>query len=755
MSATNHTIRVVPQNMEAPDRWTPVMGPIFTELLARLKKLTDTEREELTSSSVSILGRCLPPAPKKNQPFAGTTTGLAVGYVQSGKTLSFTCVSALAADNGFPLVIIITGTTEPLYRQTVDRLRDDLIDLAAGVPWRWQAFENPGLRNQNSLNSIQETMAKWRDHRQLPEDCPTALLLVMKNHRRLQNLSELLSQVDLSQTPALIIDDEADQASLNNLVNRQDQSRTYERILELKFRLPRHTFLQYTATPQAPLLINIIDVLSPKFASVLEPGAEYIDLHSFFGPDSQHVEIIPALDIPSDENPLDSIPASLEAALRLFFVGVAQDIERKANKVRSMLVHPSKFTAQHANYADWINAVIRHWKSILGEDPSHPDRQDLLSQFKRAYDDLTRTQVGLDSFGVLAQCLYRALSQVTPWLVNARGGKTQQPDWKRTRAHILVGGTAVDRGFTVEGLTVTYMPRGTGVGNADTIQQRARFLGYKASYFGLCRVFVEQNVFDAYSAYVKHETDIRTRLATFDRENKPLHEWKRAFFLDQSLRPTRQSVLDLEYQQGTYSAQWFFPKGPHVLKEATASNLTTVNDFILTLGFRSDHGDLRRTTQTKHGVAESVPINRVYEELLVRFKAPHPRDSQEFTGVLLQVEAYLEAHPTATATVYLMSWEPNQPQHRRERSVRESTGGDITTARAFFQGANPSQGAAIGSIYPGDDAIRDDDNLTIQIHRLRVLDSERKVVLAEDTYALAIWVPACMERDTLVQDSKR
>ena len=69
--------------------------------------------------------------------------------------------------------------------------------------------------------------------------------------------------------------------------------------------------------------------------------------------------------------------------------------------------------------------------------------------------------------------------------VNARGGRTPPVDWRSAYGWILVGGQAMDRGFTVEGLTVTYMPRGIGVGNADTVQQRARFFGYKRRYFRL------------------------------------------------------------------------------------------------------------------------------------------------------------------------------------------------------------------------------------------------------------------------------
>ena len=73
----------------------------------------------------------------------------------------------------------------------------------------------------------------------------------------------------------------------------------------------------------------------------------------------------------------------------------------------------------------------------------------------------------------------------------------------------------MDRGFTVEGLTVTYMPRGLGIGNADTVQQRGRFFGYKQSYMGLCRVFVGPDVRRAFRDYVEHEEDVRGELERF------------------------------------------------------------------------------------------------------------------------------------------------------------------------------------------------------------------------------------------------
>jgi len=100
----------------------------------------------------------------------------------------------------------------------------------------------------------------------------------------------------------------------------------------------------------------------------------------------------------------------------------------------------------------------------------------------------------------------------------------------------------MDRGFTIEGLTVTYMPRGIGVGNADTVQQRARFFGYKRGYLGYCRVYLEQVTHRAFQRYVEYEEDMRVQLEDIRDSGRSLNDWKRALVLDNALRPCRQNV---------------------------------------------------------------------------------------------------------------------------------------------------------------------------------------------------------------------
>ncbi len=573
--------------------WRPVIGEQLKQTLDA-ENLPAGERESIERQTAALLEKCVAPSAGR-----GSDTGLALGYVQSGKTLSFTCVAALARDNRFPLVIVITGTSVPLFQQSVRRLRRGLgIDTPTTHEWHWQFFENPTLRKHH--DRIRGFLAEWQQPR--VRDKQTCLITVMKNHRHLSNLVDLMQAIELQSVPALVIDDEADQAGLNTMVNQNDESRTYQRLLALREALPHHTYLQYTATPQAPLLINIIDVLSPRFVEILEPGSGYVGLIDFFQRSQGLVRCILDDEIPSAQNQLHGAPESLREALRLFFLGVAAGrLLRGSERNRSMLVHPSRLQDKHADYFNWVSAVRTEWLRLLGAD-GDPDQASLLAEFQTAYANLAATYPQLPPFSDIEPVLWQEINRTQVWEVNARLGKTPDIVWQSGYAHLLVGGQAMDRGFTVEGLTVTYMPRGKGVGNADTIQQRARFLGYKRGYLGLCRVFLESDVQRAFSVYVSHEENVRAQLREQSASGRSLSEWRRAFFLDRSLKPTRRNVLDLDYQFVNFAADWFYPRAPHFTPQSVAHNRTLIETLGL-LEFRPMDGHPERTDTMQVGYA--------------------------------------------------------------------------------------------------------------------------------------------------------
>ncbi len=722
-----------PPNEEQP--WQPAVGVETNDFLQNI--VPNESRDGVRDAALSILSKAVPPHHPNGQ-----ETGLVIGYVQSGKTMSFETVVALARDNNFQIVIVIAGTSNPLLNQSAGRLRRDLRLDDVRRSRRWVPFVNP-MPNDTTIQAIRDVLDERNDPATPDDFKKTVLITVLKNYRRMGHLTTLINRLGAHGIAALIIDDEADQASLNNEAPQGQQSTTYRCLMDLKRSLPNHTYLQYTATPQAPLLISIIDSLSPNFVQVLEPGSQYVGGIHFFHDRPELVQVIPPQDVPSNTNPLAEPPESLIEALRVFMVGIAIGLytDRGAGN-RSMLVHPSHLTLHHREYYDWVRNAFEEWKRVLELPAVDADRQELLQDLREAYDDLAAT-VGssIPAFADIAPSFLMAFRNTRVLEVNAAGGQTPAVDWTGCYGWILVGGQAMDRGFTVEGLTVTYMPRGIGVGNADTVQQRARFFGYKRGYLGYCRVYLEAGTLSAFQHYVEHEEDIRGQLLTFQETGTPLNEWKRAFVMDLALRPCRNSVLEFDFVQGRFSDDWVFPDVVQDTDEVLDGNRAVVRDFIAELELADDEGHPDRTEFQRHHVCRNVPLRDVMEALLIRMRLTGATDSQNNTGMLLQLSKALEANPQEVCTVYQMS-----RGTQRERSVDGS--GKIGQ---LFQGAAPvAPPERRGEVYPGDRAKNDGDTITVQLHSLNL--KRRDDIINRDVAVVAVWVPARLEVDWLVQD---
>lgn len=689
--------------------WSPALGDTIEGLgahlvrIGRLKSIDEFER--VRRGALAILRNC--------RPFTdpdGNRTGLVVGYVQSGKTLSMTAVSALAHDNGCRIIIVLAGVTKLLLGQSVDRFREDLRGAASGrSAWRIESSA-PG-NTEASAQHLLQSVAEWRDRRFAHIEPRTLVFMVLKNHAHLSALRDVLVRANLRGIPALIIDDEADQAGLNTLPDAPDPSATYRHIAEVRAALPHHTYLQYTATPQAPLLIALDDMLSPSFAELVEPGEAYTGGQAFFGPASLPGRVIP---IPGDDlfkpgTPPESPPESLLHALRVFFVGCAIAAARGKPVPRSMLVHPSQRTSDHGQYLRWIAEILRQWTSTLRSSDLE-DRQQVLRDFRAVHAAIRGLDPEIAEFEELVERIELSLGRVALKEVNTQDGT--EVDWKNADEHILVGGEKLNRGFTVEGLTVTYMPRDAGGWNADTLQQRARFFGYKRSYLPLCRVYLHPEVIAAFRSYVLHEEDIRKQLA--EHRGRPLREWRRAFFLSARMAPTRRNVLSDPYYKIPRDREWFIQRHPHTDPDAARRNLGRVHAVERRLKLA------KRPGYFEHGVAETS-LDALFKDLLLSYEV-RGNDVPGYYAQLVTISDILHGSPEARVLVMKMSGE------RR----RTSENGAV----ALHQGRT---GGKKG--YPGDANLRGDESeVTVQIHTVRV-DATHLVV------GLAVHIPKALRRD--------
>lgn len=708
--------------------WSPSIGE---ETLSVLDSLPVDARARIQEEARSILSRSVDPHGE-----VATRAGLVVGYVQSGKTTSMITAAALGRDNGFGLVVFIAGTSDILLGQSRKRLEAGLHLSEPDAYRRWVHFQSPKPGTEDSVR----LSAALRDWLGGGEERAPVLITVMKQHKHLKDLAEVLQEasqrVRLGAIPALVFDDEADQASPNLRAQPGKESATYRDLRRVRSSLPWHTLLQYTATPQAVLLISIADEISPEFTSVLAPGPDYVGGKYFFQDHRDgFVRVIPQSE--SDATGLESDPPdTLFSALAVFALGAAVGlVDRDARgSQRSMLIHPSQATFPHARYVSWVRTTADQWARTLELEDKDIDRLDLIDDFfAPAYMDLKGTSSGLPSIDELLARVPGLLRKLRIEEVNAREGGTPAIPWSTGYAWALVGGQLLDRGFTVEGLTVTYMPRGLGVGHADTVQQRARFFGYKRDYAELCRAWLEPEVAGAFEAYVRHEESVRSGLAEATRTGQSLRDWKRVFLLDRNLKPTRAAVVRLAVDRPTFGDDWFqqrYVRAPDT--DLNARNRAVVESFLAHVALMPDEGHPGRTDIQQHRVG-SVSVGILYEELVSGYSM-YDGDLPQYTALQMLIG---NLDPALNCFVYEMS--RGSP---RERAFRPGT--DVVE---IFQGANSRSGELT---YPGDREIRNASALSVQIHRLTVLERSGGAALEKDVPALAVWVPRPLADDFLV-----
>lgn len=678
--------------------WQPVQGPETRRLLDS-SGLDDTGGSVVLRESQSILARCGPPSS------AVKRTGLVVGYVQSGKTLSFTTVVSLARDNGFPLVVLLAGTKQNLHDQTSERLERDLAVHRKGGLSPWALLTNP---TKSDASEVADNIRSMTEPDKPEKFRRATVITVMKNRARLQRVRELLEAlprhgVDLEATPVLVVDDEADQAGLNAAVRDEDgeATATYQAIVELRDTLPRHTYLMYTATPQANLLINLADVLSPDFVSVLTPGNGYTGGEYFF---EHHRDRFVRRLHPSQVNEALTAtvepPDTLQLALASYYLVVTQRGEGPV----SMLVHPSHTQELQATYGSFVTALSDQWTTLLKEPG--PDRDELVAEvFQPAYDDLGDGGAVLRSLPELLDELPHWVEATQVRVVNSQAEADQQIKWDAYPSWILVGGNKLDRGFTVEGLTTTYMPRRIGAGQVDTVQQRARFFGYKLSYADLCRAWLNGTTAGAFEHYVEHERLLRRELKAADAEGINLRQWKRNMILDPTFKPTRRAVIDIDYFHDRIRGDGWMS----VNKVPTASSRGGALEALWSTHKGHAETDDRDGRSDRHNDRVLLPMVEVVKAVLdwvtpedgSRHRAPAPDDVALLNQFALLLRARCDEDEGLQVDLYSMD-----DGETRSRSVNKQGTIDLPVGHSAH--------------YKGDDHFFSDGTTSVQLHRVDV-----------------------------------
>jgi hypothetical protein len=454
------------------------------------------------------------------------TNGLIYGLIQSGKTGVLTVTGAMGADEGYRTVIILTSDNDPLYDQTLGRVRE--------------AFPGIDIIGKKEFKDTDAFLQRIKSG--------TCAIVATKNSRILKTLIDNLTKGRVRGLSCLIIDDEADQASLNTRAARDDGTRSAinDRLLELRAFFEKNTYLQVTATPQALFLQTLGHDFRPKFTVLSHPGSEYVGGDDFFGDDSELVREFDLNDITilapgSQPTPMLEIPKSLLQALDIFVVGATFKRMKDADQNCAFLCHVSTRTSDHKHIVD----VLRKYKTDLAAGVKAKKRA-IIERLKTAYDDLSLTHEGLrqSNFDELVENVQFLSPGITVKLVN---GETDEDVAVKSPLNIFVGGNKLGRGVTIKNLLVSYYGRHPKKPQADTVLQHARMYGYRRKDIGLLRLFLPRELHIVFKAISKMERGLRDLIA-----RNPAEEF-RGVYVETGLSPTRKNVL-APGSIGVYSA---------------------------------------------------------------------------------------------------------------------------------------------------------------------------------------------------------
>ena len=624
---------------------------------------------------------------------ASRTIGLALGYVQSGKTTAIAALMAAAADRGFRVVVAVLGSTRILLSQNEGRLRESF-GLNERDDYVWVHLSNPS--GKGAARSIRDAVDRGR----------VVLITTLKHPTRIDRTSQALRDAGAGPLKALIVDDEADQASLNTQINDGAESRTYVALSRLRESFDRHLFVQFTATPYAPLLLQPDDHLLPEFVEMLEPGPGYTGGREFFVDAADTVvRPIPSLDEQPGKTLPAELPGSLKTAFANFIVGTALLLaEDRSNSPVSMLIHSTQRNDVQERYFYLLDRLHRRWRQVVADAQS---LEEFPPEMLAERAELVKRGATDKNDSVFHESVNFVLRECTLWLVNSASA-VNEVDWSVSPVHVLLGGSKLDRGFTVEGLTVTYMNRAPSA-QIDTLEQRSRAFGYRNEYLPYCQFFATPGTLQLLRDIVDTEYDLRARLQDWISEGQPVSQWARevGLLLPAGASPTRPNVISA-LSSFNDRIRWHQLRRPPLGKSARSRNDEIVETSGLLSASPVHYGRLSHPTLI-------MPLHQVIEAFLVpwadggRGYSPGWRHKD-----LIDL---LRRHPRqdASATVILMRHPNGGP---REREWREDVG-----FVNLLQG--PDADASKDLSYPGDRNVggvtEDPARVVVQVHYVSAL----------------------------------
>jgi hypothetical protein len=446
--------------------------------------------------------------------------GLVIGDVQSGKTSNYIALFNKAADAGYKVFILLAGHTDKLRQQTQIRIDEGFIGQdtkkwvnSAGlggiaVNTKIGIGINPAIKTNFQTTVLNDFSVNSMGTGSQIDGNPTPVIFVVKKNKKiLENLTSWLKNHAAANgkisAPMMLLDDEADFASINTRRADLDPTAINSAIRNLLAVFERNSYVGFTATPFANVLIDDEqedDLFPRNFIYSLGSPSNYFGPIQMFETtdDGENHFLVPIEDaedaIPFQHKSKDKIhelPSSLVDAVRAFFLANAVRDLRGQNKApRSMLINASRWVKVHDQLLSLVEDTVSNLRDLLTFDKKESGSEwaELRRVFEGEFSNIPETWSQVE--GVIRD----SIAPIRTMVVNS---SKKSVDWEtvfesETARVIAIGGDVLARGLTLEGLTVSYFYRRSLA--YDTLMQMGRWFGYRDGYRDVCRLWIDDEV---------------------------------------------------------------------------------------------------------------------------------------------------------------------------------------------------------------------------------------------------------------------
>jgi hypothetical protein len=631
----------------------------YRQYLLTVRMMPPPVIDRLDEVSDQILGLLEDPHIKGRQ---FDRRGLVMGQVQSGKTTNYSALINKALDSGYRLVVVLAGQLNNLRSQTQTRLDEEVLGFDTALAESTAADHGRfgvGLvrgfaeaRMVGSLTTSEEIgdFNSKRARTRVDAGGGTPFVLVVKkNGRVLKHLVEYLrdhspyskkepvsGRTIVPDVPLLVIDDEADQATVNTSDMPVDEHgkviddynpTTINRLIRSLLQCFTQTaYVGYTATPFANIFIHDDavhadygeDLFPRSFIVSLRAPENYVGPERLLGiPDGEPMPVFRIVDdqdrMVPDRHRIDHVPTelapSLERAIQTFFLATAERrLRGQSTKHNSMLIHVTRYVAVQNRVTDlvkeYVTRIQRRFRYGEGADT-----HTVVAELAEMWRDFEATSATLgtrvSNWSDIESELPRVLDLTTIRAIN--GSSSDLLDYRQNEGTgisvIAVGGDKLSRGLTLEGLTVSYFLRASQM--YDTLMQMGRWFGYRDGYADLIRIYTTPDLLRAYehiaraSEELREEFEYMVSIGATPREFGLRVRAHPTMMITSPMKMRQGERLRLSYQ-GDISESTVFDKSDTIIR----SNLQAVGHLLEPL-------PKPQTTTTGNLVWDSVPVSHV------------------------------------------------------------------------------------------------------------------------------------------------